>query len=266
MRIDGKKLAQKTLNSLKIKIDSGKIQPALAIVQVGDNPASNSYILSKKRAADSVGIKVIHKKLPKKSSTKKVIDRVEEYNKNPKVNGIIVQLPLPGKLNTDKILNSISPKKDIDGFLPNSPFIPPVASAVLTILRYIKQKTPSPGNFVLIGRGRTGGAPILKTFKKLKTPITLVHSKTPNPSLILRKADIIISCVGKPNIITADKIKKGAILIGVGIHRGKDGKLRGDYDEGDIKEKAAYYTPTPGGVGPLTVACLIKNVVKAANL
>lgn len=262
MKVDGNKIAEEILD---VVAHLGGPQKKLAIIQIGNLRESTTYVRAKKRVGERVGVKVDHYCFREETSEKNIIERIAKLNSDTTVTGIIVQLPLPHNLNTQKILTAIDPKKDVDGFLPNSPYTPPVARAVLIIINVVmsfnKLYSWRTKNIVVIGRGKTAGAPIHKSLKKLKIPTTLVHSKTPNPARILRKAELIISCVGKPNIITPEKIKKGVILIGVGIHRDKNGNLRGDYDEDKIKDKAAYYTPTPGGVGPVTVACLLQNVV-----
>lgn len=298
MKIDGRKIAETIVGELKTKVGELAKKSTLAIIQVGDNPESTSFIQQKKKIAQRIGIKVLHDKFPKKTTEQTIKSRVGEYNKNLNVQGIIVQLPLPPHLSTDTISHSINLQKDIDGFLPNSPYTPPVSCAVLTTLQFVKNRCRSAPDFyyfsvlensasatkiqspwrtenfkkwfkakniVVIGRGKTGGGPILKSLNALNIPNTLIHSQTPNPAKITQEADIIISCVGKPNIVKPDMIKKGVILIGVGIYQGKSGQLHGDYDEKDIKDKALFYTPTPGGIGPLTVACLMKNVLKATN-
>lgn len=265
MKIEGKKLAEKILKELKNRVGERRNKPALAILQIGDLPESNAYIKQKKNAAEKIGIKVIHNQFPANVPESVIISRVEEYNKNDKITGIILQLPLPPSLNPETIIAHINPAKDVDGFLENSLYTPPVACAVLTVLTEICQQSSfeflKKKKIAIIGRGKTGGQPIMQELKKKAIPFQSIHSQTKNPEKILKQADIIISCVGKPGILRADKIKNKAILISVGIHKNKDGKLQGDYNEEEIKDKAAFYTPTPGGIGPLTVACLLKNVI-----
>ena len=263
MLIDGKKLADAILNQLVGAGFPRPHQPTLAILQIGNNPESNAYINQKKRVGERVGVKVVHIKFQASVSELEIIKKIKQLNSNKEINGIILQLPIPKPLNTDKILSSISSQKDVDGFLPNSPYTPPIACAILAILKHIRQLpiTNYKLQIIIIGRGITGGTPIAQTFNKLKIPYTQVHSKTKNSHKITKKADVIISCVGKPNIITPKNISRGVGLISVGIHTGADGKLHGDYNEEAIKNIASFYTPTPGGVGPLTVACLMKNVI-----
>lgn len=242
MKIDGKAIADKILDDLAREVKKNGIVPTLAVILVGDNPASMAYIKQKQKAADRIGAKVI--------LSNKLSD-VKKFSDDPSVHGIIIQRPLPNDKIPEVILT-----KDVDGFEKKSPFTVPVAMAVETILNttgtdWNNQK------IVVIGRGETAGKPIAAYFKQS----TVVHSQTPNPEKILKTADIIISCVGKERVVTT--IKPGAILIGVGIWRDNEGKLRGDYDEEEIKDIASHYTPTPGGVGPVNVACLMQNLIKA---
>lgn len=245
MRIDGKQIADTILASLK---NTGA-KPALAIIQIGDDPASSAYIRQKQKAAEQIGVKII---------LSNNLTDVDSYNIDKNIHGIIIQRPVPGNLDIPKV----TVKKDVDGFLPNSPFEVPVALAVGEILKnvHITEK-----NIVIIGRGETAGKPIAAYFQKQNCTTSVISSQTPNPEKILRNADIIISCVGKEKIITSSNIKPGVILISVGIWRDDLGKLHGDYEEDDIKNIASFYTPTPGGVGPINVACLMQNVVKAAQ-
>ncbi|TSC54092.1 MAG: methylenetetrahydrofolate dehydrogenase (NADP+) / methenyltetrahydrofolate cyclohydrolase [Microgenomates group bacterium LiPW_16] len=272
MRVDGKIIAQKILESLKKSIDQFHLCPTLAVILVGEDQACLSYIKQKQKAAEFIRAKIIVKKLPENTTTENLLKIIGETNKNPKVNGIIIQLPLPAHLNPGLILPYIAPEKDVDGFHPDSPFTPPVAMAVLKILEEIKKLNFQFGSplgvfnfqFLVIGRGMTAGKPIAKTLKKSGYKISIAHSKTRNLEAAVKKADVIISCVGKPEIIKAKMLKPAAIVIGVGIHRTAEGKLAGDFDEEKISKVASFYTPTPGGVGPINVACLMENLVKAA--
>ncbi len=200
-------------------------------------------------------------------------------NNDNNVHGIIVQRPLPPQIDKEKISLAIIPEKDIDGFHKNSKFEMPLATAVLKILEKIQASTPGvdaqkPQGFigwlntkeiVIIGTGETGGGPIIKKLKELGIKPLIIDSKTPNPELITKTADIIISCIGKPNVVRPEMIKRGVILISVGLYKGEDGKLHGDYEEKEIKNIAGFYTPTPGGVGPVNIACLLENLVKATK-
>ena len=281
MRIDGKAIADGILESLVPEVLTLKKKgciPALAVIQVGDDPASTAYINQKKKAAERIGAVLKHEKLPADVSYHHVNMLIHEDNANPAIHGLIVQRPLPKELgDTTQILNQVAPQKDVDGFVPSSPFTVPVAAAVLTILEEAYRLTgsrPVSQNFsdwlryqriAVIGRGDTAGKPIAHLLTMEVCEPSIIHSQTPNPKQIIKDADIVISCVGKERVITADSLRHGAILIGVGIHRDVKGKLRGDYEEEQIKDIASFYTPTPGGVGPVNVACLMQNLIIAAK-
>lgn len=269
MRVDGKALAEKILDDLVPKVTSLKqqgITPTLAVIQVGDDPASTAYIRQKQKAAEQIGAKIILSHQPSAISNQQLQEIIQTFNNDSSVHGLIVQRPLPEGIRADGIL----PSKDVDGFIPNSPYPVPVATAVLTILERltgpgpVKKQGQAP-SIVVIGRGETAGKPIADVLIKKGYNVTVVHSQTKNPNEIIRGADIVISCVGKPNVVRRDNIKKGAILLSVGLSRDSEGKLHGDYEEDEIKDVAAFYTPTPGGVGPVNVACLMANVVEAAS-
>lgn len=266
MKIDGRRIAEGILASLKKDVNLLKekdVTPTLAIILVGDDPASVSFIRQKRIAAEKIGANLTSDQLPISTTTKVLKERMENYNKDPDIHGIIIQRPLPKDSPIDRnILLTVSPQKDVDGFVPNSSFHAPVADAVFTLLEKI-HTTAKDKNIVIIGRGETAGTPIARlSFQKGFHP-AIIHSKTPNPEHILKEADIIISCVGKQAIVRKEFLKPGVILIGVGMHREEDGTLHGDYEENEIAPVASYFTPTPGGVGPVNVACLMKNLLRA---
>lgn len=270
MRIDGKAIAEKILGDLTPEVATLKqngVIPTLAVIQVGDDPASTAYIRQKQKAADAIGAKLILSYQLSAVSSQQLQTIIEEYNKDPLIHGIIVQRPLPERLRADGIL----PSKDVDGFLPNSPYPVPVAAAVLKIIEFafsasrITHHALTIKHIVVIGRGETAGIPIAEALTKRGCEVTIIHSQTLNPDEITRNADSIISCVGKPNVVRRNSIKKGAVLVSVGLWRDTTGKLHGDYEEDEIKDVASYYTPTPGGVGPVNVACLMANLLTAAN-
>lgn len=268
MIIDGKQIAQEILDCLRKKIAKEKVIPHLAIILVGDDPASLAYVRQKEIKAQSIGAKTTIKKLSSKTTTSQLLKIIKTLNKNEDIHGIIVQQPLPSQINIDEIVNSIDPKKDVDGFHPKSHFEMPIALAVLRILKktcncknfdeWLKSK-----NIAIVGKGKTGGKPLIQMFKKMKIKPIVIDSKTKNPQKITRTADVVISAVGKPQIIKKDMLKKGVILIGLGMFKGQDGKLHGDYQEDDVKDIASFYTPIPGGIGPTNVAMLLKNLVKS---
>lgn len=289
MRIDGKSLALKILADLKKKIAFFDLHPTLLVILLGDDPASLSYVKQKQKSTDFLGAKLIIKNLAETVRRKELLQEIEKANQNPKINGIIVQLPLPKHLDTNLILPKVALEKDVDGFAPNSPFTSPVAGAVLKVLEEIKHlgwwqaerseaMTPprwTEKNFLVIGRGLTGGKPIAETLKKLGYQISVAHSQTSSKELaaLIRTADVVVSCVGKPAIFKAKNLKPGAVVIGVGVHRelsssqGEHGQpkwtLVGDFNEEEISKKVSFYTPTPGGIGPLNVTCLMENLVEA---
>lgn len=273
MQIDGKLIAENILSAAKVKtvqLKSRGIIPALAVILVGDNPASLSYVRQKQKAADKIGVKLTLYQFPAITvvELKKLILKL---NKDKNIHGLIVQRPLPkGVGDYQKILNLVSPKKDVDGFVPNSAFEVPVAKAVLKILEsiclsenfisWLKTK-----KIVIIGRGETAGAPIARLFQKLECAISVINSQTPNPAAITLTADILISCVGKIHTVRPEMVKPGSILISVGLTKDSEDKLHGDYEEEEIENISPFYTPTPGGVGPVNVACLMENLVSAAG-
>ncbi len=275
MIIYGKPIAEKINSTLLKKISSLKQNntiPKLAIILIGDNPQSHIYVKEKVKKAAHLGIltKVITYNSDTKIAT--ILTKISELNTNKDIHGIIVQLPLPKGFDANLITGAVSDKKDVDGFKENSRFSSPIAIAVIEILKTIaKIEKISFKEFILkksfciLGKGKTAGEPIAAKLKKLKVHISVIDSKTKNSNSITRTADVIISCVGKPKIVTTNKIKKGVILISAGITK-TDGKIMGDYDEQDINSKAAYYTPTPRGIGPVNVTCLLQNVVTAAAL
>ncbi len=285
MKIDGKAIADKILSNLSQEV--GKLKergmvPTLAVILVGDNPASLSYIKQKQKAAEQIGAKIELCHVSSVTSQEELKKLVEKYNNDPNIHGIIVQRPLPAPLENSSIVRTIEPSKDVDGFVPNSPFTVPVAKAVLTILEEVfnlekshpASRIPHNVSFadwlktqcsVVIGRGETAGKPITNTLGERGCMISVVHSKSGDPTEVIKKMNIVVSCVGKERVVTAPMLAPNTILIGVGIWRDETGKLRGDYEEDEIKDVTAYYTPTPGGVGPVNVACLMQNLVLAAQ-
>jgi methylenetetrahydrofolate dehydrogenase (NADP+) / methenyltetrahydrofolate cyclohydrolase len=278
MKIDGRKIAQNILDNLGKQVEELKkknIIPHLAIILVGDNSASITYVNQKKIKAEQIGAKTTIVRLPNNISEDDLIQTIKQFNQDETIHGIIVQQPLPQNINTEIITQAIDPKKDVDGFNLNSQFEMPITMAVLKILKEVHAYTSRAQlqfiewlknkEIVIIGKGETGGKPIIKMFVKMKIPFTLIDSKTENPEKLTKKADIIISAVGKSNTIKPQKIKKGVVLIGIGISRGKSAKLMGDYDQNKIENIASFYTPTPGGIGPINVIMLLKNLIKSAE-
>lgn len=264
---NGKEEARKIRDDLKKEVAPLGFRPTLAVILVGDNQSSLAYIKRKQIACEELnfGFKLTH--LPETASELDVKDKIISFNNDPSVTGIILQLPLPIHLSSVSLTlnNSVSPNKDIDGLTPNSPFTPPVALAVLHVLRTSHINIES-ANSLILGRGQTAGKPISQLLEKSGAKVTVIHSQT-SLSIVnsqLSTSDIIISCVGKPNLIKGEMIKPSAIVIGVGLSR-IDSRLVGDLDEPSLLGKASLITPTPGGIGPLTVAFLLKNLMIACQ-
>ena len=286
MLIDGKEISKLVLNDLinEIKIVTNKIKrpPSLNIILVGDNPASLTYVQSKLKKCSEIGINGNLIKQSKDVKDQDISILIDRLNKDKKVDGIILQLPIPTHLNDRKLIETINPLKDVDGLTSsnigllstgNPRFIPATAYGIMEILR--KEKIVTQGKrIVVIGRSDIVGKPMVAILsgKDENATVTLCHSKTVNLSDHTINADIVIVAVGKTNILTGSMIKDGAVVIDVGINRVKNENavrgynIVGDVDLSSIKEKASLYTPVPGGVGPMTIAMLMKNVCEAAKL
>ncbi len=277
MKVDGRVIAEKIYDELKLKVVSlqGKgISPKLAVIMVGENTGSLTYIKQKQKFAEYIGAEVQVFRYKTDVKEQIILNAIGELNKDNLVQGIIVQLPLPDHMHEETIVRAVNPKKDIDGFHKNSPFTVPIVKAVIRVLEEI-QKIDVPSEefliwlktkqIVVIGKGKTAGGPLISYLQKQKVSCVVIDQKTNNPEKIMREADIILSAVGKSNVVKSTNIKKGVILIGVGLDRGEDKKLHGDYVEKEIEPIASFYTPTPGGIGPVNVACLLQNLVIAAK-
>jgi len=281
MIVDGKQIAQKILDNLKIKVEKLKkrgIAPHLHIITLTTDSSSEAYVGQKEKKGGEIGAKITVENLNSNTKTEELLAKIERLNNDNSVCGIIIQRPLPQHIDESLIANSINPKKDVDGFHPNSKFSPPIAQAVLKILEKIHSSTPrvdiqnldfvnwlKSKKITVVGRGVTAGGPIISALKKLGIEPEVVTSKTDDRKEIMKNSDIVITAVGKPNIVKAENLKNGVILIGTGMYRGEDGKFHGDYDENEIKSIASFYTPTPGGVGPINVAMLLSNLIRSAE-
>ena len=266
MRIDGRQIAGKIYEELRERAEELKksgVTPRLTVILIGDNPASISYVSQKQKWGEYIGAKIVVLRYPVSVSAGELREKIHELNEDPLSHATLIQRPVPSHIDMKKFELMVSPQKDIDGFHPDSPYTFPLALAVARILEEIHALSSQ--SIVMIGKGPTGGGPIIRFLRQLGFSPTLIDSKTENPDRLIRQADIVISAVGRPNIITARNIKRGVSLIGVGIARDSNGKLHGDYDEESIKDIAAFYTPTPGGVGPVNVAMLLWNLVKATE-
>lgn len=287
MILDGRTIANHILQSLTIRVhaleEKYDVQPHLAVVTVGENPATLSYIEQKKKKAQEIGALVSVYKNPSNVTQEELQNIINFLQEQGGIHGIILQLPIPAHLDETQLINSIHSQKDVDGFVPNSPYIIPIAAAIFKLLEVpMMKETIQTGesynewlrskNIVVMGKGKTGGAPIIAELEKRGVKPRVVDSQTVNPEQITLNADIIICAVGKRGVLTKDMIKKappdgetGVILLNVGMTIGDDEKFVGDYDEEEIAPIASWYTPTPGGVGPVNVACLMENLVIAAE-
>lgn len=271
--IDGKQTAANYRNELKDKISNYNSQevPVLAVVSVGDDPASKVYVKTKQKFAQEVGMGCEVIELADSIGENALLEIIDELNDNHHINGIIVQLPLPKHINTLKVLSHINPSKDVDGFTPyntgllsyNDPrgFISATPKGILELLKSTDVDLKGK-HAVVIGRSNIVGKPIAMLLLNQDCTVTVTHSKTENLETIVKTADIVIVACGRAKMVKASWIKEGAIIIDVGINR-VDGKLCGDVDFDEVKEKASFITPVPGGVGPMTVAMLLSNTFEA---
>ena len=269
--INGKELAYQTKLELKNKIACLTTKPNLAVIIVGSNPASEVYVKNKEKACMEVGISTTTYKLPETASEEELKNLITKLNTDANTNGILVQLPLPKHIDTDLILSSILPSKDVDGFHPlnmglllkksKNAFIPCTPKGIIKLLHSIKENL-SGLNAVIVGRSQIVGLPIANLLLNENCTVTVTHSKTKDLPAICKTADILVVAVGKTEFITKDYIKKGAIVIDVGINRTANG-LKGDVNFDDAINIASYTTPVPGGVGPMTIAMLLENTYLA---
>jgi len=275
MKISGKDVADAILEKLKIEIKKKDLHPSLAIILANNNPASKIYVDNKIRAAERIGVKAnLYNFLEVES--KECIKAIKWLNNDPLINGIIVQYPVYPSWNFDDFENSITPKKDVDGFLENSPYIGATALAIwemLTAFAYEEgfKKTEDflkDKKIIVLGKGKTAGGPVIRLLKGKGFSLEVVDKETKNPDEIIKKADVIISATGVKNIINKDNLKKGSYVIGVGVGKelvDGENKTYGDINEEDVDKLAKLYCPTIGGIGPLTIVSLLKNVVQSAQ-
>ena len=282
--IDGKSIAQSIREEIKIKTEALKtkgITPCLAVILVGSNPASVSYVTGKQKALAEVGMNDRSVRLPESTTEQELISLIQELNADKSVHGILVQLPLPQHIDEEKIILAIDPAKDVDGFHPvnvgnlvigKKSFLPCTPHGIIVLLKRMNIETDGK-TAVVIGRSNIVGKPaaLLLARKDLNATVTICHSGTKNIADITRRADILIAAAGRANIVTADMVKEGAAVIDVGVNRIPDAskksgfRLAGDVDFENVKEKAAFITPVPGGVGPMTIAMLMANTLEAAE-
>ena len=247
--------------------------PGLAVVIVGENPASQVYVRNKHKACGDVGMYSEVHELPENTSQEELLSLVDRLNNDDKINGILVQLPLPSHLNEEEVLLRINPKKDVDAFHPinvgkimigNFSFLPCTPAGVMELLKRYNIDICGK-HCVIIGRSNIVGKPQAMLMLKENATVTVCHSKTQGLANVTKQADILVAAVGRANFVTADMVKKDAVVIDVGINRNEDGKLCGDVDFSDVEKVASYITPVPGGVGPMTITMLLKNTLTAAR-
>ena len=274
--IDGKAVAKHIRENIAKEVEKLKhegIHPGLAVVLVGDNPASMIYVRNKGEACRAAGIYSEEHRLPADTSETDLLGLIDKLNKDTRVHGILVQLPLPEQINKDHILKAISPDKDVDGFTEinmgrlmtgQDGLVPCTPLGIMKLLEHYRIQIEGK-NAVVVGRSNIVGKPVAMMLLHRNATVTICHTRTKNMSEICRQADILIAAVGRSRMISGDMIKDGAVVIDVGINRLDTGKLAGDVDYEGAAEKAAWITPVPGGVGPMTIAMLLYNTVKAAK-
>ena len=273
--INGKEIAENILNNIKKEVESYDVKPTLAVIIVGNDPASKVYVKNKIKKSEFLGFNSILKELPENTTKEELLDVIKNLNEDKNVNGILLQLPLPKGLNEKDFLDEISPIKDVDGFTTynsgklfkgEKPYA--VACTPKGIIKLLETKNINlEGKLaVVIGRSNIVGKPIAALLLQKNATVIQAHSKTKNLPEILKLADIIISATGKEEFIKGDMVKEGAIIIDVGITRNKNGKLTGDVDFESVNKKVSYITPVPGGVGPMTIASLMENTLELYKL
>lgn len=274
--IDGKELAKNIRLKLKDEVEELKnadINPKLAVIMVGDDKASKVYVKNKSKACEDVGIEYEEYILPANTKMEELLELIEKLNNDETVHGILVQSPLPQGLDANVAFRTISPKKDVDGFNPinvgklslnQDCFVSCTPYGIIKMLEAYNIEIEGT-HAVIIGRSNIVGKPLAQCLLNKNATVTICHSRTKNLKEITKQADILIAAIGKAKFVTEDMVKDGATVIDVGINRMDDGKLLGDTDFENIKDKVSYITPVPGGVGPMTIAMLMHNVVKAAK-
>lgn len=274
--IDGKELAKKIRANLKIECEELRekgISSKLAVIMVGSDPASKVYVKNKSKACEDVGVEYEEHLLDDTISQKELIDLIKKLNEDKTINGILLQSPIPSNLDINEAFRTISPEKDVDGFnavnvgklvLGQDTFVSCTPYGIMKMFEEYDIDLCGK-NVVILGRSNIVGKPLIHCCLNKNATVTTCHSKTKNIKEITLKADILISAIGKANFVTADMVKDDAVVIDVGINRLDNGKITGDVDFENVQQKASYITPVPGGVGPMTIAMLMNNVIKAAK-
>ncbi|MGG3955133.1 bifunctional methylenetetrahydrofolate dehydrogenase/methenyltetrahydrofolate cyclohydrolase FolD [Bhargavaea massiliensis] len=274
--INGFELAKEKRAQLAKEVEQLKregIEPALAVILVGDHPASQSYVKAKQKACEEIGIRSLLLTFPNDISESFLLEQIARLNADRSVHGILVQLPLPSQINELHVIEAIAPEKDVDGFHPlnigrmmtgQQTFLPCTPYGILYMVQSL-QVDIAGKHVVVVGRSNIVGKPVGQLFLREHATVTYCHSRTSDLAAMTRQADILIVAVGKPKLITSQYVKEGAIVIDVGVNRLETGKLCGDVDFDDVKEVASYITPVPKGVGPMTITMLLHNTVQAAR-
>lgn len=274
--IDGKKIRDYNLEIMKNEVSALKekgVDTCLAVIIVGDDPASRVYVNNKKAACEKIGIISREYALPAETTTGQLLELISQLNADSSVNGILCQMPVPKQIDSQLVLDSILPEKDVDCFHPvnvgklsigSGVFMPCTPMGIMKMLEY-EGIDVAGKHCVIIGRSNIVGKPMAMLMLAANATVTVCHSKTKDLAAITKQADILIAAVGKPKFVTADMVGDGAVVIDVGMDRDENGKLCGDVDYGDVEPKASYITPVPGGVGPMTITMLMRNTIAAAK-
>jgi methylenetetrahydrofolate dehydrogenase (NADP+)/methenyltetrahydrofolate cyclohydrolase len=274
--LDGKKLSAKIKEEVKKEVEELKkegITPGLAVILVGNDPASHTYVGMKSKACKETGIYSVVHEFPESISEKELLSTIEMINENPNIHGLLIQLPLPKHIDTTKILEAVSPAKDVDGFHPYNmgrlvegldTFAPCTPLGVMEMFKEYNIDVKGK-DVCVVGASNIVGKPMWALLVNAWATVDICHIETRDLASHTKRADIVIVGVGKPNLITADMVKDGVIVVDIGINKLEDGRLVGDVDFENVSKKASYITPVPGGVGPMTIAMLLKNTVKAAK-
>ena len=277
IRIDGKAIAAELRAQMKAQVsqmEEDGVTPGLAVVLVGEDPASHTYVRNKKRACEETGIYSEVHTLPASFGQAALLDLIAQLNARPDIDGILVQSPLPEGYDEQAVVNAIAPDKDVDAFHPENvgklslgeaAFLPCTPAGILALLRH-EGISVAGKRCVVVGRSNIVGKPMAMLLLQADGTLTVCHSKTQNLPAVTREADILIAAIGKPKFFTADMVKPGAVVIDVGMDRDEAGKLCGDVDFASVEPVASYITPVPGGVGPMTIAMLLQNTLTAARL
>ena len=272
--IDGKKISAQVKDECRERVAAEGLDVTLAVIQVGNDPASAVYVGNKKKACEYTGMHSLSYELPEETTEEELLALVEKLNQDEKVHGILVQLPLPRHIDEDKVIEAISPKKDVDGFHPQSVgalsigqpgFVSCTPAGVIQLLK--RSGVEMDGReCVIVGRSNIVGKPMAMLMLRENATVTVCHSHTKDLKEVTKRADILIVAIGKPKFITREYVKEGAVVIDVGIHRGENNKLCGDVDFDDVEPVVSAITPVPGGVGPMTIAMLMNNCVEAKGI